>query len=75
MKARVCGVEIILDENNDSDGHHRFELLLGDVYANIIINDNEMKKAFDFLLDKYKDGEEFEFNDLGFALSMVGEEK
>ena len=64
MKARVFGVSVLLDENNNSDGHHKFELLLDDVYTNMIVNDLEIVGAFELLLDKYWLGEEFDFSEL-----------
>lgn len=75
MKAKVFGVSIISDENDVSDGHHRFELLLEDVYTNMIINDSEMREAFEFLLDKYKSGEDFDFSELDCCFRDLSEVK
>jgi hypothetical protein len=62
MKISIGGVSLLLDENSNSDGHHKFEFASDDLYFNMIVQEDD--KLFVFLLDKYKYGEEFEFSEL-----------
>lgn len=68
MNVSIGSVELILDENDDSDGHHKFSLASDDMHFNIIVHQDN--KMFAFLVDKYKLCEQFDFSEL----DTVGEQ-
>ncbi len=70
MKVYIGSVELLLDENNDSDGHHKFSLASDDIHFDILVHQDT--NIFAFLIDKYKLCEQFDFGELD-ALVATGE--